>query len=79
MSTTTKKTATKKSIAKPCVEKMPQAKPEIKEPAVKAEPGISELGKKLWEIRARIEASGVPLLTMEEIEQEITEQRRNYD
>lgn len=69
MSTITKKSI-KKSNAKPRAAK---SKPKA------SEPKISELGKKLREIRARIEASGVPLLTMEEIEQEIAEQRRNYD
>ena len=57
MSTTTKKSI-KKSIAKPRAAK-----------SVQPEPEISELGKKLREIRARIEASGVPLLTSEEIDQ----------
>jgi len=66
MSTTTKKKI-KKSIAKPRAAKAKVATPEI-----------SELGKKLREIRARIEASGGPLLTREEIEQEIAEQRRSY-
>lgn len=66
MATTTKKN-TKKAIAKPRATK-----------AVKPEPEISELGKKLWEIRARIEASGVPLLTFEEIEREVAERRGGH-
>lgn len=35
----------------------------------------TELGKKLWEIRQRIVASGVPLLSDEELEQEIALRR----
>jgi hypothetical protein len=33
------------------------------------------LGRRLWEIRARIVASGEPLLGWEEIEREIAERR----
>lgn len=35
----------------------------------------TELGKKLWEIRQRIVASGIPLLSDEELEQEIAFRR----
>ncbi|MUG97296.1 hypothetical protein F7734_35195 [Scytonema sp. UIC 10036] len=36
------------------------------------------LGKKLWEIRQRIIASGVPLLSDEELEQELAERRGDF-
>lgn len=36
------------------------------------------LGKKLWEIRQRIVASGVPLLNEEELEQELAERRGGW-
>ncbi|MEB3355889.1 MAG: hypothetical protein VKK04_04130 [Synechococcales bacterium] len=36
------------------------------------------LGKKLWEIRQRIVKSGVPLLSDEELEQEIAERRGGW-
>ncbi|MGV0102713.1 Addiction module component [Nostoc sp. DSM 114160] len=36
------------------------------------------LGKKLWEIRQRIVASGVPLLSDEELEQELAERRGGW-
>lgn len=35
----------------------------------------TELGKKLWEIRQRIVASGIPLLSDEELEQELALRR----
>jgi hypothetical protein len=34
------------------------------------------LGRKLWALRQQIIASGIPLLTAEEIEAELAEQRR---
>ena len=68
MSATTK-TNIKKPIAKPRAAKVK---------AKVAEPEISVLGKKLLEIRARIEASGVPLLTSEEIEREVAHRRGGY-
>lgn len=36
------------------------------------------LGKKLWEIRQRIVASGVPLLNEEELERELAERRGGW-
>ncbi|RUR72689.1 hypothetical protein ACF3DV_06445 [Chlorogloeopsis fritschii PCC 9212] len=36
------------------------------------------LGKKLWEIRQRIVASGAPLLSDEELEQELRERRGGW-
>lgn len=39
---------------------------------------VSELGKKLRQIREEIVASGAPLLTDEEIEQEVAERRGGY-
>ena len=36
------------------------------------------LGKKLWEIRQEIVASGVPLLNEEELAQELAERRGGY-
>ena len=45
------------------------SKPETDEEA------ISPLGRRLREIRARIVASGVPLLNWEELEREIAERR----
>jgi len=35
----------------------------------------TDLGKRLWEIRQRIVASGVPLLGWDEIERELAERR----
>ena len=40
--------------------------------------GVSQLGEKLQGIRDRIVASGTPLLTPEEIEQEVLERRGEY-
>ncbi len=43
-----------------------------------AEPPLqfkTSLGRRLWEIRSRLVASGEPLLGWEEVEQEITERR----
>ena len=39
----------------------------------------TRLGKKLWEIRKRIVASGTPLLGWEEIEKEVAERRDEAD
>ena len=36
------------------------------------------LGKKLWALRKEIEASGVPLLNREELEEEIRSRRGGY-
>jgi hypothetical protein len=36
------------------------------------------LGRRLWEIRARIVASGIPLLSWDEIDQEVAERRGSY-
>jgi hypothetical protein len=36
------------------------------------------LGKRLWEIRQRIVASGIPLLSDEELEQELAERRGGW-
>jgi hypothetical protein len=36
------------------------------------------LGKKLWEIRQRVIAEGMKLLTEEELEQELAERRGGY-
>jgi hypothetical protein len=38
-------------------------------------PAVSELGKKIQSIRDRIVASGIPLLTPEEVEKEVLERR----
>ncbi|GAA6618400.1 hypothetical protein [Scytonema sp. NUACC26] len=38
----------------------------------------TDLGKKLWEIRQRIVASGVPLLSDEELEQKLAERRGGW-
>jgi hypothetical protein len=38
----------------------------------------TELGKTLWAIRKKIEASGVPLLNREELEKEIASRRHGY-
>src|SRR5262245_19913802 len=46
--------------------------------AARAEPPFqckTSLGRRLWEIRSRLIASGEPLLGWEELEQEITERR----
>lgn len=39
----------------------------------------TSLGRKLWEIRQKIVASGQPLLGWEELEQEVTERRNDRD
>jgi hypothetical protein len=49
--------------------------------SLKPEPELvpqTPLGQRLWEIRQRIVASGVPLLSDEEIEQELTERRSGW-
>ena len=38
----------------------------------------TELGKTLWAIRKKIEASGVPLLNRDELEEEIKSRRGGY-
>ena len=38
----------------------------------------TELGKTLWAIRKKIEASGVPLLDWDELEEEIKSRRGGY-
>jgi len=39
----------------------------------------TDLGRKLWEIRARIVASGEPLLDWDEIDKEVAERRGEVD
>ncbi|MDP8238598.1 MAG: hypothetical protein P9X24_05880 [Candidatus Hatepunaea meridiana] len=55
---------------------------EVAVKTIKTNPKVEEkykpktpLGKSLWEIRKQIIASGVPLLTSEEIEREVRERR----
>lgn len=43
-----------------------------------SQPEISKLGERLKSIRDRIIASGMPLLTPEEVEQELLERRGGY-
>ena len=59
----------------------PQTRLDLPEKArvrITIEPPQSKLGEDLRAIRARIEASGIPLLSKEEILQEIHERRGGY-
>ncbi len=38
----------------------------------------TELAQKLWAIRQKIEAAGIPLLSREELDAELKEQRERY-
>ena len=48
---------------------------EVAHALAQAQQARTPLGRRLWEIRARVVASGVPMLSWEEIEREVEERR----
>ena len=48
---------------------------EVAQALAQARQAKTPLGRRLWEIRARIVASGAPLLTWDEIDQEVEERQ----